>query len=41
MPLIRALLASGISVADVAKKFETSKQHIYSIRNGKSWGAVK
>ncbi|MGG2139927.1 helix-turn-helix domain-containing protein [Symbiopectobacterium sp. RP] len=41
IPLIRALLASGMPVAEVARKFETSKQHIYSIRNGKNWGAVK
>ncbi|WP_291968904.1 helix-turn-helix domain-containing protein, partial [Candidatus Symbiopectobacterium sp.] len=41
IPLIRALLDSGMPVAEVARKFETSKQHIYSIRNGKNWGAVK
>ncbi|MGL9733973.1 MAG: hypothetical protein ACR5LD_05905 [Symbiopectobacterium sp.] len=40
IPLIRALLASGMLVTEVARKFETSKLHIYSIRNGKT-GAVK
>ncbi|CAK8740728.1 hypothetical protein SODG_004205 [Sodalis praecaptivus] len=41
IPLIRALLASGMPVAEVAGKFEVRKQNIYSIKNGKSWGAVK
>lgn len=41
IPLIRALLTSGMPVAEVARKFEVRKQNIYSIKNGKSWRAVK
>ncbi|MEN3257526.1 hypothetical protein AAH678_01630 [Sodalis endosymbiont of Spalangia cameroni] len=41
IPLIRALLASGMPVAEVARKFEVRKQNIYSIKNNKSWRAVK
>ncbi|CRL43710.1 hypothetical protein SGGMMB4_00221 [Sodalis glossinidius str. 'morsitans'] len=36
IPLIRALLDSGMPVAEAARKFEVRKQNIYSIKNNKS-----
>ena len=41
IPLIRGLLACGISVTDVAEKFEVGMTTIYRVKRGDMYSYVK
>jgi len=40
IPLIRGLLAHGMSCTEIAKKFEVSVETISRIKNGKNWTLI-
>ena len=37
IPLIQQLQKEGISVRDIAEKFEVTRQTIYRVLNGETW----
>jgi len=40
IPLIRGLLAEGLTAVEIAPKFEVNERTIRDVKNGKTWSHV-